>query len=129
MKIAFLGLGIMGSRMAERLIRAGFELTVWNRTPGKAEALKKLGATEATSPKEAAAAADAAITMLADPASVEEVVFKRRSAGGINEGEPLHRHDDRLSGNVAKAGGRMRRAGHRFPGRTGDRQQTGGGRR
>lgn len=86
MKIAFLGLGIMGSRMAERLIRAGFELTVWNRTPGKAEALKKLGATEAASPKEAAAAADAAITMLADPASVEEVVFKKGLLEGLTKG-------------------------------------------
>ncbi|MDC4206211.1 MAG: NAD(P)-dependent oxidoreductase [Candidatus Manganitrophus sp.] len=82
MKIAFLGLGIMGSRMAERLIRAGFELTVWNRTPGKAEGLKKMGAKEATSPKEAAAEADTAITMLADPASVEQVLLK----GGLLEG-------------------------------------------
>jgi 3-hydroxyisobutyrate dehydrogenase-like beta-hydroxyacid dehydrogenase len=70
MKIAFLGLGIMGSRMSERLIRAGFDLTVWNRTPGKAEALKKLGAKEASSPQEAASDADVAITMLADPSSV-----------------------------------------------------------
>jgi 3-hydroxyisobutyrate dehydrogenase-like beta-hydroxyacid dehydrogenase len=83
MKIAFLGLGIMGSRMAQRLIRAGFELTVWNRTPGRAEALKKLGAKEAASPKEAAAEADGAITMLADPASVEQVALAKN---GLLEG-------------------------------------------
>lgn len=77
MKVAFLGLGIMGSRMSERLARAGFELTVWNRTAGKAEGLKALGAGEAGSPGEAAAGADAAITMLADPASVEEVAWKQ----------------------------------------------------
>lgn len=70
MKIAFLGLGIMGSRMSERLLGAGFDLTVWNRTPGKAEALKKQGAREAASPKDAVKDADLAITMLADPASV-----------------------------------------------------------
>lgn len=83
MKIAFLGLGIMGSRMAERLIRAGFELTVWNRTPGKTEGLKKWGAKEAASPKEAAAGVDVAITMLADPASVEQVALRK---DGLLEG-------------------------------------------
>lgn len=83
MKIAFLGLGIMGSRMAERLIRAGFELTVWNRTAGKSIGLKKLGAKEAASPKEAAADVDVAITMLADPASVEQVAFGKN---GLLEG-------------------------------------------
>ncbi len=86
MKIAFLGLGIMGSRMAERLVRAGFELTVWNRTPGKAEALKKEGATEAASPKEAGANADVAITMLADPASVEQVALKDGLLEGLKKG-------------------------------------------
>lgn len=71
-----MGLGIMGSRMAERLVRAGFDLTVWNRTPGKANGLKALGAKEAASPKEAASDADVMMTMLADPASVEKVAFK-----------------------------------------------------
>lgn len=83
MKVAFLGLGIMGSRMAERLIRAGFELTVWNRTAGKSIGLMKLGAKEAASPKEAAADVDVAITMLADPASVEQVAFGKN---GLLEG-------------------------------------------
>lgn len=83
MKIAFLGLGIMGSRMSERLIRAGEEVTVWNRTAGKAEGLKRLGAKEAASPKEAAAGADVALTMLADPASVEAVALGRE---GLIEG-------------------------------------------
>jgi len=86
MKVAFLGLGIMGSRMAERLIGAGFELTVWNRTPGKAEALKKLGAKEAISPKAAGSDADVAITMLADPASVEQVVLKESLLEGLKKG-------------------------------------------
>ncbi|MBI3803344.1 MAG: NAD(P)-dependent oxidoreductase [Nitrospirae bacterium] len=83
MKVAFLGLGIMGSRMAERLIGAGFELTVWNRTPGKTEGLKALGAKEAVSPWEAGAEADVAITMLADPASVEAVALSKK---GLLEG-------------------------------------------
>lgn len=87
MKIAFLGLGIMGSRMSERLIRAGHDLTVWNRSAGKAEALKTLGAKEAASPKEAAAGTEIAITMLADPASVEEVALgKSGLLEGLNAG-------------------------------------------
>ena len=86
MKVAFLGLGIMGSRMSERLVRAGLDLTVWNRTSGKAEGLKALGAKEAASPKEAVAGAEIAITMLADPASVEEVAWKQGFLEGLRPG-------------------------------------------
>jgi 3-hydroxyisobutyrate dehydrogenase len=86
MKVAFLGLGIMGSRMSERLLRSGFDLTVWNRTAGRGEGLKALGAREAGSPGEAAAEADAAITMLADPASVEEVAWKHRLLDRLRPG-------------------------------------------
>jgi len=75
MKIALLGLGIMGSRMGERLIRCGFDLTIWNRTQGKGEHLRRLSAREAESPGEAAAAVDVVITMLAGPSSVEEVAL------------------------------------------------------
>lgn len=86
MKVAFLGLGIMGSRMSGRLLRAGFDLTVWNRTAGKAEGLKALGAKEAASPREAVSGAEVAITMLADPASVEEVAWKRGLLEGLRPG-------------------------------------------
>jgi 3-hydroxyisobutyrate dehydrogenase/2-hydroxy-3-oxopropionate reductase len=60
----------MGSRIARRLLDAGHELTVWNRTAAKAEAL---GAPVAASPREAAASAEAVITMLADPAALRDV--------------------------------------------------------
>lgn len=73
--IAFCGLGAMGAPMAARLLDAGHELRVWNRTPGKAAALVDAGATEAASPAEAAAGADVFVTMLADPAAVDQVVF------------------------------------------------------
>lgn len=70
MRIAFLGLGMMGSGMARRLLGAGFALTVHNRTRAKAEELLAAGAAWADSPREAAADADAIITMVADdPAS------------------------------------------------------------
>ena len=83
--IAFCGLGRMGVPMAARLLDAGHELRVWNRTPGKAGSLVEAGATEAGSPAEAAAGAGAVITMLADPAAVEDVV----SAADLNAGTTL----------------------------------------
>jgi 3-hydroxyisobutyrate dehydrogenase-like beta-hydroxyacid dehydrogenase len=65
----------MGSRLSWRLLEAGFELTVWNRTPGKAADLVRRGAREARSPREAAAGAEAILTMLGDPASVLQTVL------------------------------------------------------
>ena len=52
-RIAFLGLGIMGNRMAKRLLAAGYPLTVWNRTASRAEPLQAEGADVAASPAEA----------------------------------------------------------------------------
>ena len=72
--VAFCGLGAMGAPMAARLLDAGHELRVWNRTPGKAGSLVDAGATEAGSPAEAAAGAEVVVTMLADPAAVAGVV-------------------------------------------------------
>ena len=74
-RVAFLGLGIMGSRMCKRLLASGFELTVWNRTAKKMQALVRSGAKQAKSPKEAAFGADFVLTMLADPVSVKETVL------------------------------------------------------
>lgn len=68
-KIAFLGLGRMGIGMAARLVGAGHQVTVWNRTKAKAESLLAAGARWASTPAEAAADADAAIAMLADDAA------------------------------------------------------------
>jgi len=74
-KLAFLGLGQMGEPMARRLLRAGHDVTVWNRTRSRADALAGQGAAVADSPAQAAAGADAAFTMLADPAALREVVL------------------------------------------------------
>ncbi|MFZ5877049.1 MAG: NAD(P)-dependent oxidoreductase [Nitrospirota bacterium] len=73
--IAFVGLGIMGSRMAGRLLSAGFSVRVWNRTRSACEGLRAQGATVVDAPADAAAGADAAITMLGDPASVRDVAL------------------------------------------------------
>ena len=76
MNVAFLGLGIMGSRMAANLCRAGFQVTAWNRTRARAEELAAAhGATVAETPAAASAAAEATITMVVDSPEVEAVLF------------------------------------------------------
>ncbi len=75
MKIAFIGIGNMGLPMAERLLAADHQLTVYNRTRAKAEALGTQGVTLADSPAAAAEASELVITMLADDAA-EEAVLK-----------------------------------------------------
>jgi 3-hydroxyisobutyrate dehydrogenase len=65
-RIAFLGLGAMGSRMAANLLAAGHDLNVWNRTPDRAAALAALGARAAATPRQAAGDADIVIAMLRD---------------------------------------------------------------
>lgn len=72
MKVAFIGLGIMGSRMAANLLKGGHNLTVHNRTAGKAEELVKQGAVWADTPAEAVKDADILVTMLENPEAVRK---------------------------------------------------------
>jgi len=65
----------MGAAMAANLARAGFELSVWNRTPGRAEDLKALGAKEVASPRELAAASEVVVTCVTDSPQMAEVLF------------------------------------------------------
>jgi 3-hydroxyisobutyrate dehydrogenase-like beta-hydroxyacid dehydrogenase len=75
-RVAFLGLGIMGSRMAANLGAAGFELAVWNRTAATAEQFAEThGAHLASTPAEAAARSDIVITMVVDGPQVEELLL------------------------------------------------------
>jgi 3-hydroxyisobutyrate dehydrogenase-like beta-hydroxyacid dehydrogenase len=69
-KVAFIGLGNMGSSIAQCLLRAKFDLTVWNRTASKIEPLVKLGAKRAASAKEAASGAGVVLTSLMDDQSI-----------------------------------------------------------
>ena len=75
MKVGFLGTGKMGTPMALRLLAAGHELRVWNRSEGKTEPLLREGAIAAGTPAEAELGVDAVITMLFDDAAHEEVLF------------------------------------------------------
>ena len=76
MKVSFIGLGIMGSRMAKNLLKAGVDLTVYNRSVAAAIELEKEGAKRATSIAEAASSADIFITMLATPEAVKAVMLE-----------------------------------------------------
>jgi 3-hydroxyisobutyrate dehydrogenase-like beta-hydroxyacid dehydrogenase len=74
MKLAFIGAGNMGSAMARNLLRAGHQVTVYNRTRAHAEPLRQDGAALADSPSDAARGVDAIVTMLAEDQAVEQAV-------------------------------------------------------
>src|SRR5579859_7114655 len=83
MKIAFLGLGIMGRPMAANLVKAGHEVTVWNRTPGKTVD----GARAAKTAAEAASGAEVVWICVSDTAAVEQVLFGEHGAAeSLREG-------------------------------------------
>lgn len=89
-RVAFLGLGVMGSGMAGRLLDAGVPLTVWNRHRDKAQALAARGARVATSPADAAADADIVIAMIADDEASKTVWLGQDGAlGGARAGTVL----------------------------------------
>ncbi len=74
-KIGFIGLGLMGSGMSMNLVKAGFPVTVWNRTASKMEPLLEAGAKGAGSPKEVAENSDIVVSIVTDSQDVEEVIL------------------------------------------------------
>ncbi|MFD0714778.1 NAD(P)-dependent oxidoreductase [Paenibacillus sp. GCM10027626] len=74
-KIGFIGLGTMGEPMAANLLRKGFEVTVYNRTPSKADALVQLGAVIAPSVAEVARSANFIITMISNDQAIREIYY------------------------------------------------------
>ncbi len=82
-RVGFCGMGTMGAAMAANLARAGLPLTVWNRTEGKAGLPVSLGATEAATPRELAAASDIVVICVSDTPDVEAVLF---GGDGVAEG-------------------------------------------
>lgn len=85
-KVGFLGIGTMGSRMSARLLAAGHEVTVWNRTPGKTGPLQDQGATVAGTPAEAASGKDIVLANLTDGPALRSVIAERE---GVLEARPL----------------------------------------
>jgi len=87
MRVAVLGMGNMGHALAERLLDCGHDVTVWNRTPHKADDLLAKGAREASTPAEAAKETEATFTSLADDAAVRTVVTGQNGvASELGEG-------------------------------------------
>jgi 3-hydroxyisobutyrate dehydrogenase-like beta-hydroxyacid dehydrogenase len=74
-KVGLIGLGLMGRPMGLNLLKAGYSLTVWNRTASRAESLVAAGAQLAKSPREVAAASDLLITIVSDPPALEGVLW------------------------------------------------------
>jgi 3-hydroxyisobutyrate dehydrogenase len=86
-RVAFLGLGTMGAAMAANLARAGFAVTAWNRTPGRAPELADLGVEVARNPADAAARADIIVICVSDTPDVEAVLFGQDGVvGGARAG-------------------------------------------
>lgn len=75
MKVGFIGLGLMGNLMAKNILKSGFDLTVYNRTPAKSQEFKKLGAKITLSPKELAQKVDVIITMVTATKDVKQILF------------------------------------------------------
>ncbi|MCH8102669.1 MAG: NAD(P)-dependent oxidoreductase [Chloroflexi bacterium] len=82
-RIGFIGMGLMGVPMGKNLADAGYPLTVWNRTPGRAKILLDAGAAEGTSPSDVASRSDIIITMVSDSEDVAAVIA---GPNGIIEG-------------------------------------------
>ena len=88
--IGFIGLGLMGRPMAANLLKAGFAVTVWNRTASRIGPLVAQGAKAAASPREAAGAADVLITIVSDPPALEHVLWGQQGAlAGLRKGSTL----------------------------------------
>lgn len=86
-KVGFLGLGIMGSRMAANLIRGGFDVHVWNRNRTKCAPLVELGAKLADYPMDVTAECDVTFAMVSDPAAAKSICFGPGGVlAGIGEG-------------------------------------------
>ncbi|MBK1669484.1 2-hydroxy-3-oxopropionate reductase [Rhodovibrio sodomensis] len=107
--VAFLGTGLMGAPMAANLLAAGYRVTVWNRTPAKAQPLVDQGATLAQTPAAAVADVDAAVAMLADGPAVEDLLEAQGVADALPHGAlfvdcasippaTARRHAERLAG-------------------------------
>jgi len=85
--VGFIGLGLMGRPMAINLLKAGYAVTVWNRTRSRADELAAQGATVAATPREAAAHADVVFTIVSDPPAVEAVLWGENGAlAGLRRG-------------------------------------------
>ena len=129
-QIALLGVGIMGSGMAENWLKKGFSLAVYNRTRSKAEALAAKGARVADTPREAAEGAELVLAMVADEQASRDVWLGDNGAlAGAEQGTILVESSTVPPAWVRDLAHPCGRARVRIPGRPGRRQQGGGRKR
>jgi 3-hydroxyisobutyrate dehydrogenase-like beta-hydroxyacid dehydrogenase len=102
MKIAFIGLGRMGSGMARNLLRAGHNLAVYNRTREKADALAADGARAASSPADACREAETVMTMVADDQAVGQIVFGNDGIASAMKSDCIHLSHSTISTALAR---------------------------
>jgi 3-hydroxyisobutyrate dehydrogenase-like beta-hydroxyacid dehydrogenase len=115
-RVGFIGLGIMGSRQAANLVRAGHELKVFNRTRETAEGwAKEHGGEVAESPRAAAEGADAVITMVVDGAQVEQMILGEEGAlSGARDGTLFVDMSTIAPATARALDERLRNEGHAF---------------
>lgn len=89
LRVGFIGLGLMGLPMAKNIIKAGFSLTVYNRTKSKTLELEKMGATVALSPLEVGRNSDVVITMVTGPKDVRQVLMGKNGVAANCECNPI----------------------------------------
>ena len=102
MKISFIGLGRMGMGMARNLLRAGHTVAVFNRTHTKCKALAADGARVAGSPADACRDAEAVMTMVADDAALEHIVFGEHGIAGAMPDGSIHLSHSTISTALAR---------------------------
>jgi len=102
MKIAFIGLGRMGSGMARNLLRAGHTVAVYNRSREKAEALASDGSRVASSPADACHDAEVVMTMVADDRALEQVVFGSNGLASALKNDCIHVSHSTISTALAR---------------------------
>lgn len=113
--VGFIGLGSMGEPMAHHLLRAGYELVVWNRSPGKRDALAQAGAIAVENAGEVFARCPFVILMLANAAAIDAVLNRGTPSFAeyvqgctvINMGTNLPSYSQALEADIARAGGRF----------------------
>ena len=88
--VGFIGLGLMGRPMAANLLKGGYELTVWNRTASRGDALVAHGAKRAATPRDVAAASEVLFTIVSDPPALESVLWGETGVfAGLRRGSVL----------------------------------------
>src|SRR5260370_27821879 len=102
MKVGFVGLGKMGTGMVRSLLRAGHEVSVYNRTRDKAEALVKEGAQIAASLAEVCRNSEAVLSMLSDDSAVESVVFSEAGLASSLASNAAHISSSTISTAMAR---------------------------